>query len=653
VVLLLSVPPCARQDRVTSTSLAGQPDVCGIVAIVTSRTAGLERHIRAMNETLVHRGPDGAGLEISPAEGIAIAMRRLSILDIEGGQQPMWDESRRHAVVFNGEIYNSTDLRVELTAKGHRFCTDHSDTEVLVHGYEEWGVGLFTRLNGMFAFVIWDRPQRHLVVARDFTGEKPLYVGHVDGGYAVASELKALLRHPSLSRDLDPKALEQYLAFDFVMGPRTILSAVKKLAAGHYAILRSDAFESRRYWSISFAQSARTSMNKSAMLLQMDELLDQSVRRRMVADVPVGLFLSGGLDSTTVGHYMCRHSPQVESFSIGFDDPAYDESGYAQIAARHLGTRHHLEVFSEDRIRELVPRVADILDEPMADQSIFPTFLLSRFARKSVKVALGGDGADELLMGYRTYQLLKAYWILDRLPRLGRHSLIKIGTLLPTTGPTRMLKSFAAGMRLAPVERLLSRLGSYRGEARWVLSPDIRADLAASAFDEPVGILSDGLAGEVGVANRTIAAYMRGYLQEDILVKVDRASMAASLEVRSPFLDPHLIAFLGAVPPSLKLRGMTRKYLLRELMRGRLPDALIDRPKHGFGVPLNKWLGTSLAELLADYLSPSRLRTQGIFDHRTVTKLVQDHLEGRRANGQQLWPLLLFQLWHQRWLATR
>ena len=625
--------------------------MCGIVAIVTSHIDGLERDARAMNQTLIHRGPDDEGVAVFPSDGVALAMRRLSILDIEGGHQPMWDESRLHAVIFNGEIYNFQDIRNDLVAKGHHFDTDHSDTEVLVHGYEQWGLDLFPMLNGMFALVIWDRPQRRLVIARDIIGEKPLYVGRIKGGYAIASELKALMRHPALSHELDPVALEQFLAFDFVIGPRTMLAGVSKLAAGHYAVVSADGFEPRRYWSARFPTAREPARDLAATLQCADQLLDQSVRHRMVADVPIGLFLSGGLDSTTVGYYMCRHSGDVQSFSIGFDDRRYDESRYAELAARHLGTRHHLEVFSEERIRELVPKIADILDEPMADQSIFPTYLLCRSTSQSVKVALGGDGGDELLMGYRTYQLLKAYWMLDRLPGYARRSLAQVGAWLPAAGPTRKLNSFAASLDLTPVERLLCRLGSYRGNARWVLSSNTRSNLPTSVFDEAEGSFSEGFQPSAEIANETINAYIRGYLQEDILVKVDRASMAMSLEVRSPFLDPNLIAFLGTVPPSLKLRGMTRKYLLRQLMRGRIPDSIIDRPKHGFGVPLNAWLRTSLSDLLLNYLDPTRLKAQGLFEPVVVTRMVRDHIEGRRANGQQLWPLLLFQLWHERWLG--
>jgi asparagine synthase (glutamine-hydrolysing) len=623
--------------------------MCGIVAVVTSRADGLEPRLRAMNEALTHRGPDDCGLMVVPEHGVGMAMRRLSIVDVGGGRQPMWDERRQHAVVFNGEVYNAEGLRQELLAKGHVFQTHHSDTEVLVHGYEEWGTELFIRLNGMFALAIWDRPNGRVVLGRDPTGEKPLYVGRIPGGFAVASELKALLAHPGLDRTLDLAALEQYLSFDFILGPRTILAGTQKLPAGHYAVLTAGDYRPHRYWSLSFV---RADAPESHLVAQLDDRLDEAVASRLVSDVPLGLFLSGGLDSTTVGYYMRRHSERVHSFSIGFDDPAYDESRYARLAAGHLGTRHHLEVFSMERIRELVPRVADILDEPMADQSIFPTYLLSCFARRTVKVALGGDGGDELLMGYRTYQVMKVAWQLQRLPGWLRRALAAAGPLGSWTPIGRKLRYVVEGLDQPPLRLLLAHLGSYHGNARWVLTSEARNGLPASVYSEPDAIFRESLAGDaVSVPDATIAAYVRGYLQEDILVKVDRASMATSLEVRAPLLDPRLIAFLGAVPPSLKLRGLTGKYLLRRLMRGRLPAAIIDRPKQGFGVPLNAWLRTVLAPLLRERLEPGRLRRAGVLEPAVVGALVEDHLAGRRELGQQLWPLLLFQLWSDRWLA--
>jgi asparagine synthase (glutamine-hydrolysing) len=623
--------------------------MCGIVGIVGSPDGGLQATVAAMNDTLVHRGPDDAGMAVLEEDGVALAMRRLSILDIEGGHQPMWDEAREHVIVFNGEIYNFAPLRAQLVARGHRFVTDHSDTEVLVHGFEEWGTELFARLNGMFALAVWSRRRRCLFVARDRAGEKPLYIAKVARGYAIGSELKAVVRHPGLDRTLDPLALEQYLAFDYVLGPRTMLEHVKKLPAGHYAEITAAGYEVRPYWKLQFHPSPAPTHE---LLERLDALLDESVRTRMVADVPVGLFLSGGLDSTTVGYYMRRHGKEVHSFSIGFEDPRFDESAYAQLAATHLGTEHHLEVFSQDKIKDLIPDIADVLDEPMADQSILPTYLLSGHARRTVKVALGGDGSDELLMGYRTYQALKVSWALDRLPLPVRRAIARTAAALPSrAGPLRLRgKQFGERLDTPPVHRLLACLGSYNGRARWVMSPELTAALPASVFDEVEPLLAGDLPDGIAAADATIAAYMRGYLQEDILVKVDRASMAVSLEVRAPFLDPELIDFLATVPASLKLRRMTGKYLLRTLMRGRIPDAIIDRRKQGFGVPVNSWLRSSLAPLLREYMAPSRLAAGGVFDPGVVTRLVDEHVDGRHDHGHQLWPLLLFELWRERWL---
>jgi asparagine synthase (glutamine-hydrolysing) len=623
--------------------------MCGIVALVGRDAAACEP-IHSMTAMLTHRGPDDDGFAILPEDGVALGMRRLSILDIEGGAQPMWDERRRHVVVFNGEIYNFAGLRAELASLGHRFISDHSDTEVIVHGFEEWGDALFPRLNGMFAIALWDRLEKRLTLARDRTGEKPLFVAELPTGWAVASELKAIFDHPEFIRRVDPVGLEQYLAFDFTVGPRTMLAGVQKLPAGHIGRIERGAYAFDPYWSLGFRSR---SMSIAAAVARLDELLDRSVRMRMLADVPVGLFLSGGLDSSAIGYYMSRAREGTKSFSIGFEDPRFDESTYARLAARHLGVDHHLEVFSEDRVRALVPRVAELLDEPMGDQSIFPTYLLSTVARRGVTVALGGDGSDELLMGYKTYQALKLVWQFDRLPRSARSVLARCARRRPIPGVPPRVWRLLSGLDDAPSHRLLRRLGSFDGDARSVLSGPVRDQLPVSAFsdaDDSFGL--DRLLLE-GPAEETIAAYVRGYLQEDILVKVDRASMAASLEVRAPFLDPDLIDFLATVPASLKLRRWTRKHLLREAMRGRLPDQIIDRPKRGFGVPLNDWLRGSLAPLVRERLAPDGMREGGYFDPAAVSSLVEVHLAGRRDEGQRIWLLLQFELWRDRWQIPR
>jgi asparagine synthase (glutamine-hydrolysing) len=574
-------------------------------------------------------------------------MRRLSIIDLTGGTQPMWDERRERAVVFNGAIYNAPELRAQLIDRGHLFASDHSDTEVLVHGYEEWDTGLFERLDGMFALAIWDIRKRRLVAARDRVGEKPLYIAKLPGGFALASELKALLRNPGVGRSVDPVALEQYLSFDFALSPRSIIAGIERLPAGHFALITRERCDVQRYWRMAFRPSQDP---EDALVRRFDDVLDRAVSTRLVADVPLGLFLSGGLDSTTIGYYMRRHRDRVRSFTIGFEEPGYDESSYAELAASHLGTEHHTEVFSQDRIWDLVPQVADILDEPMADQSIFPTYLLSRFARGHVKVALGGDGGDELLMGYRTYQALKLAHLLDIMPSRIRELVAKQARQLApreSLVAERGLRALASLDR-SPVERLLSHNGSYHGRARWVIAADHRENLPGSVFTEPVSLLSDGAHGADDAA-QLVAAYVGGYLQDDILTKVDRASMAVSLEVRAPFLASELVDFLGTVPASLKLHGMTSKYLLRHLMRGRVPDAVIDRPKSGFGVPLSLWMRDSLAPLVRDYLSPARIAAGGHFDTAAVARIVDEHVKGVRDRGRQVWSLLLFELWRERW----
>jgi asparagine synthase (glutamine-hydrolysing) len=619
--------------------------MCGIAAIVTSQPpADLRRTIEEMTGALEHRGPDDDGFATFEADGVALGMRRLSIVDLEGGKQPLWDESRTRCVVFNGEIYGYDTMRRELERLGHRFATDHSDTEVLVHGYEEWGDDLPARLNGMFAFAIWDRARRELFIARDRAGEKPLYIATVPGGYAIASELKALLRYPELRPEVDPVGLEQYLEWGYTIAPQTILRDVAKLPPGHSARLTPRSFETRSFWMPSFESDERP---EGELLEELDGLLDRSVELRMVADVPVGLLLSGGLDSTTIGWYMRRHSDEVHSYSIGFEDDAYDESAYSELAARHLGTKHHLELMSEERARELVPRIAEIFDEPVGDQSVFPTFLLSTVTRRGVKVALGGDGSDELLMGYSAYGAARAAARFDRLPLPARRGAAMVARRIPTRVGGRALRGVGSLRTLdRPTSaRVLSYLGAFKGEARVVLAPEARA--AAGVHDGLPALLP---ARKGDVDREATETFLRGYLPEDILTKTDRASMAASLELRAPFLDPHVIDFLLRLPSRHKLDGGTGKVLLKRLMAGRLPNELVHRPKRGFDVPLNRWLRESLAPLVREALAPERLRVSGLLEPGAVGRIVDDHLSGRADRGREVWLLLQFELWRERWL---
>jgi asparagine synthase (glutamine-hydrolysing) len=622
--------------------------MCGVSAIIAHAGADLRAPIDAMTDSLVHRGPDDRGVTVFEDAGVALGMRRLSIVDLVGGHQPMCSDDGRYCLVFNGEIYNAPELRRELLESGQRFRTDHSDTEVLVHGFARWQHALWRRLNGMFAVIIWDRERRVLIAARDRFGKKPLFVGRCAGGYALGSELKAVLAAPGVARDVDLVALEQYIAFGYVFGPRTMLGGTSKLPGGHYAEITPGEFRCTQYWRPTCGSDG----SEEPATATFDRLLDAAVKRRLMSDVPLGLFLSGGLDSSTIGYYMRRHCEEVHSFSIGFEEADYDESSYSSLAADAIGTRHHLEIFSQNRLQELIPRIADVLDEPIGDQSILPTYLLSTFTQRDVKVALGGDGSDEVLMGYTTYLPLKAAWSIDRVPGLASLT-ARVARGCPNTVLGRRVRGirFARHLDRAAWERLLVILGHFRGDVRWLFTPDARNALPESVFSEPSVQMGHVLNGSRNGADQTVLGYLRGYLQEDILVKIDRASMATSLEVRSPFLDPELVDFALGLPVNLRLRGRTGKYVLRTLMRGRLPDVLLDRPKLGFGVPLNQWLRDSQRTLLLDYLSPARLRAQGTFDPRAVDMLLRDHLRGQADRGKELWLLLLYELWQERWLS--
>jgi asparagine synthase (glutamine-hydrolysing) len=622
--------------------------MCGVTGIVTRSPIDLRSRIGAMTDALAHRGPDDRGVAVFEPQGVALGMRRLSIVDLDGGHQPMSSDDLRYTLVFNGEVYNAPELRAELSRSGQRFRTDHSDTEVVLHGYARWGHRLWSRLNGMFAVLIWDRNRQVMIAARDRLGKKPLFIADCEGGYAVGSELKAVLTAPGVARRIDLTALEQYLTFDYVIGPRTMLAGTSKLPGGHYAELTADRCETAPYWRPPTGRR----YPRAGAVDRLDRLLDDSVRRRLISDVPVGLFLSGGLDSSTVGYYMQRHSDEVHSFSIGFEEQAFDESRYSALAAKALGTRHHLEIFSQDRLHDLIPTIADVLDEPMGDQSILPTHLLSSFTRSHVKVALGGDGSDELLMGYKTYLPLRLAWSLDRVPGLA-DTMAAVAQRWPHALLGRHSREiqFVRQLNRPAWQRLLVTLGHFGGDARWLLTADARAQLPSSVFDDPSPQMRLFPAEKLPGAEETVLAYLRGYLQEDILVKVDRASMAASLEVRSPFLDPELVDFALGLPVRMRLRGGIGKYVLRRLMRGRLPEELLNREKAGFGVPINQWLRESQRSLLLDLLSPSRLRDQGLFDPGAVSRLVADHLSTRSDRGHELWLLLLFQLWYERWVT--
>jgi asparagine synthase (glutamine-hydrolysing) len=606
-----------------------------------------------MTGALRHRGPDDEGFYIAHEEGltgVGLGFRRLSIIDLVTGNQPISNEDGSLHVVFNGEIYNYRELRSELESRGHRFATD-SDTEVIVHLYEELGAHCVERLNGMFAIALWDVHRRELVLARDRFGKKPLYYADLGGTLLFGSELKSLLEHPRCPTDLDFDALSRYLALEYVPTPYSIFAGVRKLPGGHLLRWRDGRISLEQFWDLRLRADEPPRSD--------DEYVDEfhgrfraAVRRRLMSDVPLGAFLSGGIDSSSVVAMMVDALPAgaVKTFSVGFEEQSFDESLHAQRVATHFGTDHDGEVFTTGVMLDTLSTVVDWLDEPFGDASILPTYVLSRFTREHVTVALGGDGSDELLAGYPTFpadRLARFY----RVPRLLHENVIvPLVDRLPVS-----TANFSFDFKLKRFLRAAASREDVR-HAVWLgsFTPDEQVALLSSPPGDPFAEQRELLASADGDhLEKLIYLYAKTYLQDDILVKVDRASMACSLEVRAPFLDVELVELLARVPSRLKLRRLDTKHLLKRAMGDVLPPGIATRAKKGFGIPVAAWFKGELREALQDELSPERIRRQGLFEPAEVNRLVSEHLSGRRDHRKPLWTLFVFQLWHRRWLEGR
>ena len=633
--------------------------MCGIVGFITSKTIYIPEYeiLKEMRDVLIHRGPDDVGEYIRPLDEkgpyVFLGHRRLSIIDLAGGHQPLSNEDGTVWVVFNGEIYNFRELREELKGKGHQFRT-HSDTEVIVHAYEEYKENCFRYFNGMFAIGIWDGKGNRLVLARDRLGKKPLYYSNINETFLFASELKAIVTYPSFPRKVDPLSFMKYLFFEFIPCPNTIFKDAKKLQPASYLVWNGDGIEVKEYWSPFVSLKMEENISETEAKWRITELLGQSVKRRLISDVPLGIFLSGGIDSSTVAALAQKEEPgKIETFSIGFEDTSFDESRYALLVSQHIGTKHHEQIMGPTDLLNLVPHLSDILDEPMADASILPTYLLSKFTREYVKVALGGDGGDELFAGYPTYLAHKFARQYERFVAPFHPMLTFLGNLLPVSDNNISfdfkVKKFLSGIGYSDSIRNFVWLGSFSfPDLLQVLSPEI-----GPQFDR------DRLVEEILAYERTFPLIDRTsllqfldlklYLQEAILVKVDRASMACSLEVRAPFLDYELVEFAMGLPSSIKLKGFTSKYILKSAMEPFLPKEVIHRKKKGFGVPIAKWVKGPLKELFGDLLSPDRVGREGFLNPEYVTPLLQDHLVSKRDNRKLLWTLLVWELWVNRY----
>ena len=625
--------------------------LCGIAGFVNRDGRVADRGVlERMTGTLVHRGPDGDGFYLDgPA---ALGHRRLAIIDVDGGAQPMSNEDGSVWVTYNGELYNELALRRQLEFQGHVYRTA-CDTESLVHLYEDHGSDFARLLNGMFALGLWDRRRGRLVLARDRMGQKPLFYANTsNGGLVFGSEPKAVLAHPDVGRRLDPHGLARYLFYEYIPAPNSIWLGVHKLPRAHVLVWENGKTTLTRYWDdlLPAPEAESEPFEEAADRFWIE--FREAVGRHRRSDVPLGVFLSGGIDSSSVAAALAELEPpkSIRTYSIGFDDKSFDESGHARAVARHLGTDHHERTFSAASVMELLPEVASWLDEPFGDASILPTHLLSRFAREEVTVALGGDGADELLAGYPTFSAERAAELFRRLPRPARALAgAAVGRLPVDHGNFSFdfkLKQFLRGAS-EPLALAHQRwLGSFSGaEIAGLLIDrggfDVEAEHLARA---------QTLAAEADPLTRSLALYQDTYLPEDILTKVDRASMACSLEVRAPFLDSQLVERMQALPATYKYgRGRTKR-LLKRAAAGRLPPSILERPKKGFGIPVARWLRGPLAGMLDELLGTERLKRQGLFQAEEVARRIHEHRAGTRDHRKPLWTLLIFQLWHSHWL---
>ena len=630
--------------------------ICGLLNLKLEPVAGRER-IDQMSACLEHRGPDSHGKFELPY--VALAIRRLSIIDLQTGDQPLSNEAGDVTLVFNGEIYNFRDIRRRLEQR-HTFKT-HSDGEVIVHLYEEQGPDFVSELNGMFALALWDERRKQLVLARDRAGEKPLFYWHRDNTLVFASEIKSLLAYPAIGRDLDRTALAQYFLHGYFPSPRSVFAEIRKLPGAHRMVIQGGKVQIDAYWRLQDhllppGKPSVTAKQEEKLVEELSQRLHEACVSRLVSDVPLGVFLSGGIDSSTLVAMTSQLTPgNVNSFSVAFEEKSFNEEPYADFVARHFHTQHHVTTANESSLREALNILADHLDEPLADPAVLPTFLLSRFARQHIKVALSGEGSDELLGGYPTYigAWLAGHYL--RLPHFLRHQFFaRLKRFLPlSTGAVPLgwyLRQFFDYVEKTPAERHAIWFGMTSPEGLdQLFAPDWCGPKSASQEAlAPLERVLDGATFECDLAEMLYLDF-RLYLEDNLLVKVDRASMACSLEMRTPFLDHRLIEFAAGLPAELKVRGFELKYLLKKAAVKWLPRKIVYRQKRGFSVPISRWMRKELRPWLDEALGEERLKRQGLFNVPYVRRLLDEHWSERADHRKLLWALFCFELWHDRW----
>ena len=619
--------------------------IAGIAAFERGRVIDADP-LAGMLACVRHRGPDDEGVHAE--DGVALGHRRLAVIDVERGHQPLHGRRDSTVVIVNGEVYNYRELSCELQALGSRFRSA-SDSEVVAHAYDAWGLDFLDRLDGMFALALWDGAARRLVLARDRMGEKPLFHAAADGLLVFASELSAMLAHPAIRRDIDVPALREYLTLEYVPAPRSLISGVHKLEPGSALILENGAIRSHRYWSIDPHPTSHPPSYRDAVV-DLRTKLDSAVSSRLVSDVPLGIFLSGGIDSSTVAALAARHGA-LETFSIGFEEQSFDESAHARRVAAHIGSRHHERIVRSTEMPELVPQLGSLLDEPLGDASIVPTTVLSRFAREHVTVALGGDGGDELFAGYPMHQAHRVASVVRRAPAAA----LRFGAALAGRLPVSH-GNFTFGFKAATFLRGAAA-GPPLNHALWMSSfpPAGHASLLTrdammlAGVHDPLQAFRDTWQESEGAPLIARATHLDAntYLSNDILAKVDRASMSVALEVRAPFLARDVVEFAFSLPDAYRMRGLRGKRILRDAAIDLLPSDILRRRKKGFGMPVGAWLTGSLRHLTHDLLGADSIRAGGLFQPAAVARLLNEHDRRVRDHRKPIWTLLVLELWRR------
>lgn len=600
---------------------------------------------------MIHRGPDDEGYYFD--EKVALGMRRLSIIDLVTGHQPIHNEDRDIWTTYNGEIYNFLELKTQLIKKGHRFYTN-SDTEVIVHLYEEEEEDFVNKLNGMFAIALWDKKKNKLLLIRDRLGIKPLHYLLLNNQFFFSSEIKSLLK-TDYQREIDLEALSQFFTFEYIPAPKTIFKGIQKLLPGNMIILRDNKIKIQSYWDLKYEDAPKEVKSEDDYTEEIYQRLKESVRKRLISDVPLGVFLSGGIDSSTITALMSElASSKIKTFSIGFKEKSFNELNYAQKVANRFGTDHQEFVVESNLVKELVPVLMNYLDEPLADASIIPTYIISKLARKYVTVALAGEGGDELFAGYDTYKAYKIAHFYRKVPRFIRENLVKkIAYLLPASKKRLSFefkaKKFISGIEYPPEIANYIWWGAYTPTAKQSLfSPELNSSLQEESFSPIFFHLKNCQAKKT--LDRLGYLDLKLYLQDDLLVKADRMSMANSLEMRVPFLDYTFVEFAASIPSSLKLKRLNSKYILKKTMRKRLPSEILTKKKIGFDIPLGIWIKNELKDFVITVLSPSNLKKHNFFNSSYIKKLLNEHFEGTHNHRQHLWPLIIFQFWYDQYM---